>query len=628
MERSQIIVKCALKNTFFATCQRPLNQQNGGFLVIGACSHHLIHLNTFHLASVPGSLTPMQRLARLLVSYRKEIRFIVLYSIVAGLINLSLPLGIQAIIGLIAGGAISASWVVLVLFVMAGALLAGILRLMQLSLMEYMQRRLFADSSTEFSLRFPRLNLEQLRHEYMPELANRFFDTLTLQKGLPKLLIDGSAAILQILFSLLLLSFYHPIFVVFSSILFLVLFFLFRITAPRGVETSLMESKYKYKLAYWLEELGRVSVTFKLAGENNFPLERADYLTNDYLNARARHWRILLIQFISSIVFKVLCLGGFLVLGSFLVMENQLNVGQFVASEILILFVVESVEKLILLHETGYDVLTATEKIGQVMDMPIEREDGIQVNEFCGPSEALSVEMRNLTYTYREGGPKVLDNLNLKIEAGERVVVTGYNGSGKSTLLQILSVIKRDFTGILMFNGLPKQNLHLRSLREHIGDVSSQEDLFKGTILENITVGNSAISLQRVLEVAEAVGLGDFIREQPRGLDTEILPGGKNIPGATVSKMLLARALAPMPKMLVLEEAISRISFQDRQRIARYITDKRYNWTLVCVTSDPMLAALCDRIIVLDGGKIVFSGNFDAIQKTEHYRQLFRQNEK
>jgi ABC-type bacteriocin/lantibiotic exporter with double-glycine peptidase domain len=295
----------------------------------------------------------MQRLFRLLVTYRIEIRFIILYSIVAGLINLSLPLGIQAIIGLIAGGTISASWGVLVLFVMAGALLAGILRLMQLSLMEHIQRRLFADASAEFALRFPRLNLEQLRHEYMPELANRFFDTLTLQKGLPKLLIDGSAAILQIVFSLLLLSFYHPIFVFFSFILLLVVFLLFCITAPRGVSTSLTESKYKYKLAYWLEELGRVSVTFKLAGENNYPLERADQLTNDYLNARMKHWRILMIQFVSSITFKVLCLGGFLILGSFLVMENELNLGQFVASEILILFVVESVDKLIMLHETG-----------------------------------------------------------------------------------------------------------------------------------------------------------------------------------------------------------------------------------------------------------------------------------
>ena len=163
----------------------------------------------------PSSLTPVQRLLRLLGQFRREIRYIILYAVVAGLINLSLPLGIQAIIGQIAGGGISASWGVLVLFVIVGALLVGVLRLMQLSIMESLQRRIFASSAVEFAVRIPRLNLELLRKEHLPELVNRFFDTLTLQKGLPKILMEGSTAVLQIVFSLMLLSFYHSTFVLF-----------------------------------------------------------------------------------------------------------------------------------------------------------------------------------------------------------------------------------------------------------------------------------------------------------------------------------------------------------------------------------------------------------------------------
>lgn len=570
------------------------------------------------------NLTPQQRLGRLLLGYRKEIRFIIFYSVVAGLISLSLPLGIQAIIGLIGGGAISASWGVLVFFVLIGALLSGILRLMQLSMMEFIQRRIFADTAAEFALRFPRLNIEQLRQAYFPELANRFFDTLTIQKGLPKLLIDGSAAILQILFCLLLLSFYHTVFIAFSLILLFIIFVLFTVTAPRGLETSLAESKYKYKLAYWLEELGRVVITFKLAGDNNFPVHRADELTEAYLKARAKHWRILVVQFIGSIAFKVLILGAFLIIGSLLVMDNALNIGQFVASEILILYVVESVEKLILLHETGYDVLTSIEKMGQVMDLPVEREDGIKVEEFCPRDRPLEVELRNLSYRFADGDVSVLNDINLKIEAGARVAVTGYDASGKSTLMQILSVIKRDFTGNLLFNGLPKQNLHLRSLREHIGDVSSQEELFKGSILENITIGNPDVPIQRVLEIAEALGLGDYIRNAPNGLNTELMPGGKNIPRGIISKMLLARALSTRPQLLVLEEPLGHMAFEDRQRIARYLTDPKQPWTLVCTTRDPLLAALCDQIVVLKAGQIVMTGTFDDIRKSEHFGHVFR----
>jgi len=576
--------------------------------------------------STTTTLTPQRRLLRLLGQHRREIRYILLYAVVSGVINLSLPLGIQAIIGQIAGGGINASWGVLVLFVLVGAALTGILRIMQLSVMEYMQRRIFMESAVEFALRIPRLNLDSLRKEHLPELVNRFFDTITLQKGLPKLLIDGSTAVLQIVFSLLLLSFYHASFLTFSMLLLGILFILFYWMAPRGIQSSLLESKYKYKLVFWLEELGRVAVTFKLAGENDFPLRRTDEIANLYLDARAKHWRVLMLKFISSAAFRVLAMGSFLVLGSLLVMQNELNIGQFVAAEILIFFVIESVEKLVMLHETGYDVLTATEKLGQVADLPLEREGGVRVEEFCANAQPLSVELRNLSYQFHDADIAVLKNLSLKINAGERVAVAGYNASGKSTLMQILSVVRRDFTGSLLFNGLPKQNLDLRSLREHIGDLSSQEDIFKGSILENITLGNPQISLRDVLDVVEKVGLNAFVRDSPQGLDTELMSGGKNSPRSIITKILVARSVAAQPNLLVMEEPLAGLNFRDRLGIAQFLADRKQPWTLICVTEDPVLAAFCDRVLILKEGEIEFDGTFEQAQKSKDFERVFRAN--
>lgn len=570
-----------------------------------------------------NSLTPVRRLLRLLGQYRREIRYILLYAMVAGMINLSLPLGIQAIIGQIAGGAINASWGVLVLFVILGALLAGILRLMQLSVMEYMQRQIFTDSAMEFAIRIPRLNLESLRKEHLPELVNRFFDTLTLQKGLPKLLIEGSTAILQIVFSLLLLSFYHGAFVTFSMLLLGVLGLFFYWVAPIGIQSSLKESKYKYKIAFWLEELGRMAATFKLAGEQSFTLKHTDELTVEYLDARAKHWRVLMAKLVGGVAFRVLVLSGFLILGSLLVIQNELNIGQFVAAEILVLFVIESVEKLILLHETGYDVITAVEKLGQVADLPLEREGGVRVEEFNAPGQPISVELRNLSYQYDDADTPVLKDISMKIQAGERVTIAGYSGSGRSTLMQILSVLKRDYTGSLLFNGLPKSNLHLRSLREHIGDISSQEDVFKGTIRQNITLGDTTVGIPRLLQVVEQVGLGQFIQDSPQGLDTELLPGGKNTPGSIVSKILLARAVVRKPSLLAMEEPLGNLNQRDRLQIAHFLTDKKHPWTLVCASEDPVIAALCDRVIVLQDGAIVFDGTFEEVQKTVHFERVF-----
>jgi ABC-type bacteriocin/lantibiotic exporter with double-glycine peptidase domain len=572
------------------------------------------------------TLSPLQRLLRLLGQYRREIRYIFLYAMVAGLINLSLPLGIQAIIGQIAGGGINASWGVLVLFVLVGAALTGLLRIMQLSVMEHVQRRIFADSAMEFAVRIPRLNLEMLRKEYLPELVNRFFDTVSIQKGLPKILIDGSTALLQIFFSLLLLSIYHTSFLMFSLVLLSVMGVLFYLIAPAGLKSSLQESKYKYQLVFWLEELGRVAATFKLAGENDFPLRRTDAITTAYLEARTKHWRILMVKFVSSMAFRVLALGSFLVLGSILVMQNELNIGQFVAAEILILYVIESVDKLIVLHETGYDVLTATEKLGQVADLPLEREGGVRVEAFCEKAQPLSVELRNLSYQFSDGETKVLKNISLSIRGGERVAVVGYNGSGKSTLMQIMSVVRRDFTGSLLYNGLPKQNLDLRSLREHIGDLSSQEDIFKGSIMENITLGNPGISLSRVLEIVDKVGLNDFVRESPEGLDTALLPSGINIARSTITKILVARAIVGKPNLLVMEEPLAALNFKDRLNIAHYLTDKTKPWTLVCVTEDPVMAAVCDRVLIMKEGEVIFDGPFEAAQQSKDFERVFRSN--
>ncbi|MCB0675663.1 MAG: ABC transporter ATP-binding protein, partial [Saprospiraceae bacterium] len=263
----------------------------------------------------PPAWKPVKRLFRLLELDRKDITFIYLYAIFAGLITLSLPLGIQAIIGLIAGGAMSSSLVLLIVVVTVGTALTGLLKVMQLTVTETLQRRIFTRSAFEFAFRIPRIRMESLAREYPPELVNRFFDTLTLQKGLPKILMDFSTAFLQIIFGLILISFYHPFFVFFGLILLLVLAAIFRFTGPGGLKTSLQESKYKYAVAHWLQELARSVTTFKLSGTSRFPLEQTDGLVVNYLDARRQHFRILLFQYGNIVAFKTIVTGALLILG-------------------------------------------------------------------------------------------------------------------------------------------------------------------------------------------------------------------------------------------------------------------------------------------------------------------------
>lgn len=571
-------------------------------------------------------LRPLQRFFRLLELDKKDITYIYIYAIFAGLITLSLPLGVQAIIGLIAGGAVSASLVVLVVIVTVATALSGILKVMQLTVTENIQRRIFARSAFDFAYRIPRLKLDEIVEQYPPELVNRFFDTLTLQKGVPKILMDFSTAILQVAFGLILISFYHPFFVFFSFILVGIIILIFRITGPGGLATSLKESKYKYEVAYWLEEIARAMHTFKLAGGSAFSLNKTDSLVTNYLKNRKKHFRILVIQYGNIVAFKTVFTASLLFLGSYLVIDNQINIGQFVAAEIVVIQIIASVEKLILDMDTIYDVLTGLEKLGTVTDLPLEKEEGVKFEEI-DTKKGMAVNVKNLGFQFNDAERPLLDNLCLDIKTNEKVCIAGYNGSGKSTFLQILAGLYTDYKGSVTYNGLPLRNLNINSLRQYIGDYSMQEDIFRGTVMENIVFGCPDKGMDAVVRAAIQVGLDNYVNALPNGYHTMLLPEGRNIPQSVRMRIILARCIISRPRMLVVEGYFYGLEKQDRHMIADVLAGKDQPWTMVTVTDDPVIASHCDRIVIMEKGNIIDQGSFEEIQSSPHFRNVFSLNE-
>lgn len=575
------------------------------------------------MALLNPTLSTTQRFFKLIKGDRKEISYIYLYAIFAGFTNLTLPLGVQAILNFIQGGAVSASWWVLILAVTVGTLFAGLLVIMQMTVSETLQRRIFTRVSFDFAERLPNLHTEGIRNQHVPELINRFFDTLTLQKGLPKILIDLTTAVMQILFGLILLAFYHPLFIFFGLVLLLFLILIFRFTSPLGLKTSLKESKYKYEVAYWLEEIGRTLHTFKLAGKSDLPLRKTDKLVSNYLDAKQEHFRILLIQYASIVSFKTLITFILLSLGSWLVITNQINLGQFIAAELIVLLIINSAEKLITTMEVVYDVLTALDKLGSVADLPLDKTQGIDFQE-VNTGKGISLSLENVSYSFGNRQTPAVDGLNLAVKSGEKVCIVGYNGSGKTTLIQIISCFLNDFEGSILFNGIPRNNLNQQSLRSYIGDFSSQEDIFKGTLKENIALGYHNIRFEDIVKIADAVGLMPFIRNLPDGFDTMLLPAGKTLPRHIIVKIILARSIVSKPQLLAIEELMANLENEDRIRIANILTDKKQPWTLVVVTDDPVLAARCDRVLIMKDGKIIEEGSFQQIQKSVHYSKIFK----
>ncbi|WBX72098.1 peptidase domain-containing ABC transporter [Tenacibaculum retecalamus] len=546
-------------------------------------------------------LTPWQRFLGLLKLERKDVLQISYYAVFEGIVALSLPLGIQAIINLLQGAQVSASWIVLVILVTIGVAFSGVLKLMQIRIIETIQQRIFTRASIELSYRFPKIKMSELRNYYPPELANRFFDTLTIQKGISKILIDVPSAFLQIIFALLLLSFYHGFFILFGFLLLLLIYIVFKYTAKIGLETSLNESKDKYKVAHWLQEIARTIISFKLSGKTKHALERSDVLVNDYLNSRESHFKILIIQYVQMISFKVIITAGLLLMGGFLVLNQQMNIGQFVAAEIIILLVIASVEKLILGLESFYDVLTSIEKLGQVIDKPIENQEGNKISK----TTPFKVEIQNLSYNADKKNFAILNDISFNVNPKDRILIQGESGSGKSSLVQLICGLIKPTSGNIFVNNLSLESIQINDYRANLGLSLSEETPFKGTIRENVTFGDLSITDDEIYSIFNIVGLTDFLKHQPNGLDTHLKPEGKLI-GYTISKkIILARAIIKKPQLLILEDPLDQLEKQEAKNIIDFITKPSQAWSLIIVSSNDNWKEKCNKLITLKKGIIV-----------------------
>lgn len=546
-------------------------------------------------------MTPLTRFYNLLKLDKKDVVQIFFYATFAGLISLTLPLGIQAIINFIQSGRVSASWIVLIILVVFGVALAGILSLMQLRITENIQQKIFVRSSFDFAARLPKIKTAEFYNSYPPELANRFFDTMTIQKGTSKLLIDFSAALLQIVFGIILLSLYHPYFIVFGVLLLFLLYFIFRFSYHSGLETSMKESKFKYKVAGWLQEMARNNFSFKSELNYNYGLQKNNNLVADYLNYREKHFNIIKRQFSQLIVFKIIITASLLSIGGFLVLSQQMNIGQFVASEIIILLVINSVEKIIIGLETFYDVLTSIEKIGQVTDLELEEESNNKSNS-CFTNIVLETE--NLNFKFRDSEKKVLNSISLKIEQGERILIEGNNGSGKTTLIRILSGLIKPTTGSFFINDDTFRKIDLKQYQSQIGSIINQETPFEGTLLENITFNDTTISSEDLKWAIDGVQLSAFIKLLPNGLDTPIFPEGRQLSSSNAQKILLARSIIHKPKILFYEDPTNLMDEKVANEIIDFITSDQNKWTIVVSSKNPYWKTKCTRSLTMQNGTI------------------------
>jgi ABC-type bacteriocin/lantibiotic exporter with double-glycine peptidase domain len=523
--------------------------------------------------------SPWKRLGELLKLDKREVSQLYIYAIFSGIVSLSLPLGIQSVIHFIQGGEITTSWVILVILVICGVILTGVLQIMQLRITENIQQRIFTRYSFNFAYRFPRLDREYLKGKIPTEMMNRFFDVITLQKGVSKVLLEFSTAFLQIFFSLLVLAFYHPFYIAFGVSLVIIVLVVFKPIIKRGFQTSLNESKYKYKIAYWLQEIAKTNWSFRLTPNSPHALNRIDHDVQEYIASRESHFKILWKQFIWMIALKSVIVASLLGLGGYLVIDQQMNLGQFVAAEVLIILILSAIEKIIQTLETLYDVFTALEKLGQITDIPItfeESEKGPDADSLF-PIEMVSTAEANIRPIFA-------------INEHESVFINGGHQQEIVKLFQELIDPSISLKTKPRWNKIIPDSERLAANLQQFSWFSHNTQLFDGTVIDNILMSREELTIKDLEKAIETMNIGYFVNQKAEGYNFYLSKANKVISEAEREKILIAKAIVSSPALLLISFHGSTFNAAEQTEIIQSIQANYKNTTILCASNEKILA--------------------------------------
>ena len=538
---------------------------------------------------------------RLLRNEKRDIWYVVIYSALSSLLGLVVPLSSQAIVNAVALGVFNQQLIVLCAVVLVAMLFTAGLAVLERYIIDLLQRRLFVRTAFDIVYRLPKILRRSLATTYAPELVNRFFDVMTVQKSIAKFLLDGINGLLVLLTGLILLGIYHPFFLVYDVVFLLFVPILVFILGRGAIATAVTVSKRKYEAAAWIEDVARNQLGFKLTNATDYAFDRIDDIGGRYVDAKHHHFVILARQIFGSYLFKAFATVGVLLLGGLLVIDQQISLGQLVAAEIIIILILGALEKLLNQFDAYYDFLAALDKLSAIAEQPLEDIGGTHLE----PVKPLSVRLQNVAIAL---GPRaVLRDVSLEIPAGGRVSLVGRSGSGKSTILNLITGVYTPDRGVILIDGRDLREIDVQGLRNHIGYVLPEDSILDASVRDNILLGRELPQeqLEWALNLAR---LQDDIRELPAGIDTLVPSGGETISYGMRRRILFARMIVHRPKLLLIDEAFDGIEDAVKLEMFRDLFAWK-EWTIINVSHDPELVRMTTRVCVLDEGSICESAS-------------------
>lgn len=545
-------------------------------------------------------MPPFRRLLKILRPERREILLLLVFAFFSGILYLALPLVIDTVVTNLAFGSQTQPY--FQALVVIGQLLAACLLLQALIIgfqyyvAELIQRRIIVRIAGDLSYRLPRVAARAIDDIHAPELVNRFLDSVTVQKNTAFFLLDGINLVMSTLIGLLLLALYHPYLIVFVAILILLIAAFTWPFGRKSVDSAIRESRCKYDLVGWFEQVATYPFMFKGRGGYEMAYQRTNALAAQYVHARRYHFKLVLQQISGLLIVSVISSVALLILGVTLVLRQELTLGQLVASELIMSSIVAAVIKLGKKLETWYDTLAATDKLGHLLDLETESDEG-EVASIPHDAKGMKVEANAVSFGYHEGR-LILENLSFTLEPGTRACICGPQGSGVSSLLDLCFALRDTNDGYMSYDGLDMRSWHLESLRNSM-ELLRRDEFVSGTVMENLRLGRTDITVDEIHTALKTVDMLDECLHHSNGLDQMLQVGGSPFSTRQRVALLIARALVQKPRLLLIDEIFDGLDERTFQLLTGVVFDEKRPWTVVVATRMSEVRAMCEQRIEL-----------------------------
>lgn len=530
---------------------------------------------------------PLQRLQHLIHLERQDIGTLLAYGVGIGLLSLATPIAVQALVNTIAFGALLQPLLVLTLILLILMSCSNSLVALQFYVVEMLQRRLFVRLFGETANRLLHATIKVRDKQYLPELANRFFDVVSLQKSVASLLLETLGYLLQTLIGMLLLAFYHPMLLAFDLFLIAALYLIMFVMGKQGITTAIEQSRAKYAVAAWLESIAANPLIGKSRQGQDFVQARSRRIAQDYLAACINHFRILSRQNIGALVLHTLANTALLAMGGWMVIERQLSLGQLIAAELVVNAMIYGLTRLGKTLDNFYELVASLDKIGYLLDLPQELDQGVAP---ASATRAYRIDVQQLSVA---SGPQtdLLQSINLQLAAGDSLAIS--EGADRGTLLDVLFGLRSCSSGYVTVDQHDLRDLSLGLLRDSISLVRYAEVL-DVTIADNISVGRD-LPVTEIRMALEQVALLDAVSALPEGLNTRLCSHGEPLVADQQLRLTLARAIAGRPRLLLIDKALDRIDSCYRESILDVLLAAEACWTLIVISHDLRVIGRCKR---------------------------------